>query len=230
MILPVQDIRRFALIAASTFTVNFLLFTGLPNLLPRASAPTGMQEIQAVDFLIEPPGQKDAVKKETPEAPPPEPPRTVPRKAVEPIHTQVPQLPHMPMPSFDLDALPDIDMGVAVSAPPQAGPPETAATTLQAVYGLEEVDQAPQAMAKPRPVYPYRARRLNLEGEVDVKFLVDHDGRVSRISILRATPPNLFEQSVLQALEAWRFAPGKVDGRPVNTWVTTTIVFRMDEQ
>ena len=115
-------------------------------------------------------------------------------------------------------------MGAVVEAPAVQS-----RDALQDFYGMNDVDQAPVATLKTRPVYPYRARRLNLDGEVDIKFLVDTTGRVSRITILRAAPPGLFNESVLKALSAWRFAPGKVKGRPVNTWVTTTIAFRIDD-
>ncbi len=94
-------------------------------------------------------------------------------------------------------------------------------------YDQREVSQRPVVTYKQHPLYPYRARRLRLNGEVEVKFLVDTRGRVSRISIERATPPHLFNDSVLAALPQWRFAPGRVDGAPVNTWVTTTLVFRV---
>lgn len=117
-------------------------------------------------------------------------------------------------------------MGVPVAAPVANAAPGPA---LKDNYGMQEVDQVPVATLKPRPVYPYRARRLNLDGEVDVKFLVDTGGRVSRISILRSAPPKIFNNSVVTALSSWRFSPGKVKGRPVNTWVTTTIAFRIND-
>ena len=83
------------------------------------------------------------------------------------------------------------------------------------------------AVSKTQPAYPYRARRLNLDGEVRVKFLVDDRGHVSDIRILEADPPDIFNSSVIRAVSTWRFVSGRVYGKPVATWVTTTIVFRM---
>ena len=224
MKMAIKDLNRFLLIAAMALSVNILLFTGLPNLLPKAPAPTDLEQIRTVDFIRHQPGLKQQEKRSTPEDPPPEPPRQLPRKTTERIQSQMTerlQMP-MPMPNFDIDMMPGINMGVAIQPPVDAAPPAKVA------YGLSEVDQIPTASVKTRPVYPYRARRLSIEGEVDVKFLVDRNGRVSKISIERASPPHLFEKSVVQALGKWRFIPGKVAGRPVNTWVTTTIVFKMD--
>jgi periplasmic protein TonB len=70
---------------------------------------------------------------------------------------------------------------------------------------------------------------MNLSGEVRVRFLVAPSGRVRDIQIIRADPPDVFDRSVISALSSWRFAPGRLQGRPVATWVTTTIVFRLGE-
>lgn len=222
MKMAMKNLNRFVLIAAMALGVNILLFTGLPNLLPKAAAPTDFEQIRSVDFIRHQPGQKQVEKRSRPEEPPPKPTRQLAGKTAETTRPQMTKQLQMPMPNFDIDIMPGINMGVAVQPPVEAAPPAKAA------YGLNEVDQIPTASMKARPVYPYRARRLNIEGEVDVKFLVNGNGRVSRVTIERASPPNLFEKSVIQALGKWRFIPGKVDGRPVNTWVTTTIVFKMD--
>lgn len=218
--------KKGALITIATLTVNILLFTGLPNILPKQSVETDVMGVQAVNFIRQKQGRDMNEENHKPEkTEPPEPPRKVPSKAVnhmvQPTHQQL----EMDMPAFNFDMPTDMAMGVAVDAPRAALPK----STLKDFYGMKDVDQTPVATLKTTPAYPYRARRLNLNGEVDVKFLVDTTGRVSRISILRATPSGLFDDSVLRSLAAWRFTPGKVKGQPVNTWVTTTISFRIDD-
>jgi protein TonB len=125
-------------------------------------------------------------------------------------------------PPFDIN--PRLTAGPAVS-PPASTPPADFPTA----YDEGQVDQAPASVVKTRPAYPYRARRLNLSGEVRVRFLVGPSGRVRDIQIIQADPPDVFDHSVISALSSWRFAPGRVQGRPVATWVTTTIVFRLEE-
>ncbi|RZB33448.1 MAG: hypothetical protein SRB2_04001 [Desulfobacteraceae bacterium Eth-SRB2] len=56
----------------------------------------------------------------------------------------------------------------------------------------------------------YCARRLNVTGKVDVKFLVDKNGRANHINILKSNPPGIFEESVLRTLPCWRFSPAKL--------------------
>ena len=220
-----RNLKRLSLIFIATLSVNIMVFTGLPNLLPRQTVENDVSAIQAVNFIRQkenPAPDNDKSAQEKPK--PPEPPRTVARKMTnalaQPAHQQL----QMEMPAFNFDLPTDMAMGAVVEAPVVQSQ-----NALKDFYGMSDVDQAPVATLKTRPIYPYRARRLNLDGEVDIKFLVDTTGRVSRISILRAAPPGLFDESVLKALSAWQFSPGKVKGRPVNTWVTTTIAFRIDD-
>lgn len=220
--MPASETKRLFQITGLTVAINLLLFTGLPNLLPKQVVESDVETIQAVDFLREVRGHRLRQKEKPPEEQKPPKPLVVPHQAFHAMSSRPTAEPlTMEMPEFQFDMAADVVGGIPVSAPPAAA--------LKDFYGMLEVDQAPVATLKTQPVYPYRARRLNLDGEVDVKFLVDTAGRVSRISILRAAPKGLFGDSVVRALSSWRFKPGKVKGRPVNTWVTTTIAFRIDD-
>jgi protein TonB len=234
-----RDFNRFFLISVMAILVNILLFTGLPNFLKSDFSKTDIEDIQVVDFLRKNPHRNIRKKeKKEPEKPPPkERPKVIPKKQLTPKQHK-PKPMKMKMPRFDFDVQPDMNLGVAVAPPPPPPPepePEPAqivappAPGLKDFYGSQEVDQIPLATMKTKPIYPYRARRLNLDGKVDVRFLVDKRGWVGQISILRANPAKLFDSSVLKALSSWRFKPGMVRGTPVNTWVTTTIVFRIDD-
>ena len=95
-------------------------------------------------------------------------------------------------------------------------------------YDLSEVDQKPVVLLKLKPPYPYRARQFNITGYVRVRFLVDKLGQVSRIRIVESSPEGVFDSTVRTTLLSWKFAPGKVEGKPVSTWVVTTIAFKME--
>jgi len=111
---------------------------------------------------------------------------------------------------INLDLIGNIDSGISL------------------IFNADEIDQPPSALAKMPPLYPYKAKRLEIEGYVKVKFLVDETGAVSQISILEASPKGLFEDSVFKALPSWEFAPGKILGEPVSSWVITTIRFELE--
>ena len=96
-------------------------------------------------------------------------------------------------------------------------------------YGQEAVDKKPSALSASRPAYPLKARKKNITGKVLVRFLVRSDGQVDSVRIVSAEPEGVFEESVLAAVQTWRFAPGQVDGRAVATWVQAPVVFSLSD-
>ena len=56
------------------------------------------------------------------------------------------------------------------------------------------------------PIYPEKARRQRLEGEVQVCFHVDRQGKTSRVRVRNSTD-RVFEKSAVLAARASSFAP-----------------------
>ena len=96
------------------------------------------------------------------------------------------------------------------------------------IFDLGEVDAAPVPVAQIQPLYPMRAKRAGIEGKVKVRFVVNKKGFVEKVRILASEPKNVFDQSVIRCLSAWRFSPGIYQGEPVNTFVGTTIKFELE--
>jgi protein TonB len=96
------------------------------------------------------------------------------------------------------------------------------------IFNSADLDHPPRVISRIAPVYPYKAKQRDIEGSVDVKFLVDENGTVSKITILKAEPEGLFDDEVLKMLPRWKFDPGKIDGTPVSSWVITTIRFELE--
>jgi protein TonB len=63
---------------------------------------------------------------------------------------------------------------------------------------------------------------------VKVKFVVNEQGTVEKITIVDAKPPGMFDQSVSRCVSKWRFKPGTVEGMPIKAWVETTIRFELE--
>ncbi len=82
------------------------------------------------------------------------------------------------------------------------------------VAAQEETDvayvQATDIERKPRhtvvPAYPEKARRARVEGEVEVCFEVDHDGRTRRVAVRRSTN-RVFEKPARDAVKASTYEP-----------------------
>lgn len=215
--------RDHLLNAGIVLLINALLFIVLPHFMmaqkvpePAAHISGGFRIVDAVRSYKKQPApspQRDDVR-------PPE-----KHVTVAPEHLEIPlREPRLAVPDISLE-ITSLDIDPRVEACPVVTLPDSG---LPIAYDQSEVDQVPMTVIKTPPVYPYRARRLNVSGEVHVKFLVDADGQVHDIRIIKASPPDIFDRSVIDALSTWRFAPGKLQGRPVATQVTTTIVFRLE--
>jgi protein TonB len=98
------------------------------------------------------------------------------------------------------------------------------------IFNAADLDAPPTAVVRTTPVYPYRAKQRNIEGVVEVMFLVGVDGRVSKVQILSSNPPGLFDEAVLKAVSQWKFRPGSLEGKQVPSWVRTPIEFTLDSR
>lgn len=63
--------------------------------------------------------------------------------------------------------------------------------------------------------YPEAARRLNISGRVFVQFVIEKDGRVSNIEVLRGVHPMLDEVAVKAVKELPVMEPANQRGKPV---------------
>ena len=96
------------------------------------------------------------------------------------------------------------------------------------IFDSVDLDQAPQAVVRIPPPYPYKAREQGVEGYVAVKFLVRDDGTVGNVNILKAKPEGYFEDEVRRTLPKWKFQPGRIGGDAVTSWVVTTLRFDLN--
>ncbi|MCZ6829579.1 MAG: TonB family protein [Gammaproteobacteria bacterium] len=79
------------------------------------------------------------------------------------------------------------------------------------------------------PVYPRRAIRRGLEGDVVVQFTVNRSGQVKAPRILAAFPPDVFEQAVMEAVSQQRYRwLGGTGGSTEPEIVTQIFKFRLD--
>ncbi len=96
-----------------------------------------------------------------------------------------------------------------------------------AAYSADTVDQIPAVERKVMPDYPLKARRLDLQGRVVVRLVVDALGEPRACAVHEASPPGYFEDAALDAARRTRFIPGKLRGRAVNTVVLLPFTFSL---
>ncbi len=96
-----------------------------------------------------------------------------------------------------------------------------------AAYSAEAVDQAPAVARRVLPAYPPKARRLDMQGRVVVRLVVDAGGAPQACAVHQADPPGYFEEAALDAARRTRFIPGKLRGQAVNTVVLLPFTFSL---
>jgi TonB family protein len=91
-----------------------------------------------------------------------------------------------------------------------------------------ETREAPRRLKAPAPDYPEEARRHGVQGEVYVEFIVAPDGRARLPRILHAVPAGYFENTVRENIMRTQFLPGRINGEPVASPVSTFYNFKMN--
>ncbi len=105
-------------------------------------------------------------------------------------------------------------------------------TTQQDYYTLAEVTERPglkstrQAQQVILRSYPQALQDARVEGRVQLRFVVDANGKVEAGTIqVVATPVEALGEAAVEAIAKIEFEPGKKDGRPVRTLVVMPIAF-----
>ena len=104
--------------------------------------------------------------------------------------------------------------------------------TQQDYYTLAEVTERP-GLKNPRQAqqvilnsYPQSLQDARVGGRVQLRFVVDANGKVEASSIqVVATPVEALGEAAAEAIAKIEFEPGKKDGRPVRTLVVMPIAF-----
>jgi TonB family protein len=78
--------------------------------------------------------------------------------------------------------------------------------------------------------YPAKAQRANVEGKVFVKFVVQKDGEIGSIDILKGIGFGCDEEAIRVIAQMPKWTPGKQNGRAVSVYFTMPISFRLGDE
>jgi len=77
--------------------------------------------------------------------------------------------------------------------------------------------------------YPQEAIDNNVEGTVNVQFLVDEKGDVSNVKTIGNKLGSGLEEEAIRVVSAMpKWSPGQVKGKNVKTWRTLPITYRLE--
>lgn len=125
----------------------------------------------------------------------------------------------------ELAALGQAPGGTAAAAPLAA---ELAARRLQQTYLAAAVPASEVGLLSSAPaVYPEEAIERNVEGWVDLEFVVDRAGQPRDLAVVQALPPGRFDAAALAAVARYRYAPFERDGRVYERRVRLRVRFQI---
>jgi len=84
----------------------------------------------------------------------------------------------------------------------------------------------PVAIKQVAPKYPDFVKKRGIEGKVWLQCVVDKNGNVGKIEVLKSVLPQLDDEAK-NALKKWKFEPAKSGGKPVAVWVKLPFEFKL---
>jgi protein TonB len=88
--------------------------------------------------------------------------------------------------------------------------------------------KAPALIERVQPEYPELARRAKVQGVVILEAVVDREGRVQDVRLLRSIP--LLDRAAMDAVRHWRYSPLLVGGQRESFILTVTVNFSLSEE
>jgi len=92
---------------------------------------------------------------------------------------------------------------------------------------LTDEMEPPRRIGGPGPVYPEAARKARREGLVILEMIVERDGTVGALRVLRDGVGFGAGEAALATVQQWRYQPARLNDRPVAVIMTVTVSFRL---
>ena len=149
-------------------------------------------ELPPVELLKEP-DHKEVEKNEEPppkEEPTPEPPKPEPPTEKPPTEKPMTETPQVNAAAAEFEAL--------------------------AIAGAITPDTLPSKLPlNPAPQYPVELLNARIEGRLVLRVLVNTEGTVDSVTVFTSSGYQSFDDSALNTVRNWRFAPARKGGRPM---------------
>lgn len=122
------------------------------------------------------------------------------------------------------------DIAVAAPPPPPAPKPEVSNKVFDVVEEMPHFPGGPaalQAFLSSNTKYPVVAQENGVQGRVIVSFVVERDGSITDVRVVRSVDPSLDREATRVVKSMPRWSPGKQNGSAVRVKYTVPVVFRL---
>ena len=122
------------------------------------------------------------------------------------------------------------DIAVAAPPPPPAPKPEVSNKVFDVVEEMPHFPGGPaalQAFLSSNTKYPVVAQENGVQGRVIVSFVVERDGSITDVRVVRSVDPSLDREASRVVRSMPRWSPGKQNGSTVRVKYTVPVVFRL---
>lgn len=124
---------------------------------------------------------------------------------------------------LDGEQAPYLFLVLEPAAPPS--PEQTSSPPFRVADGIT----APRRLSSVMPRYTEEAKKERIQGVVIVQTVIEKDGTVSDVQILKGLPFGLSEAAA-EAIRQWTFEPARDEtGRPVTVYYNLTVNFTLEE-
>lgn len=188
------------------------------------------------------------------EIPPPPPPPPPPPKAIPPDPELKPiaRIPDIVAPTFIPDEIPKVEPTSVVATTEDSASEGVAGGieggeasgvvggvmggTIGGVGDAEPHDVVKIARDKPLPLYPLsqvypsypeKARMNSWEDQLVVRYVIGKDGRVKQVTIISPPEREIFSDTTIKAIRAWRFRPMIKNGEKQEVIHELTVNYRL---
>ena len=200
---------RVAIVLAIVLHIVFFLIK-VPEMMAEAqeAKKPKVYVVQQVRFKPPPPKQQREIPKaRAKKVPIPDPTPDEP----EPI-----RLPEEIEPEIDI---PDTDIIFGI---PEGPPPAEPEGPIRVGGDV----QPPVKVSAPSPQYTEIARKARIQGVVIVEAIIDKQGSVTNVKVLKGLPMGL-DTAAADAVKKWKFEPATLNGKPVAVIYNLTVNFRL---
>jgi protein TonB len=227
---------RAPLVPMLVSTVAHTVVVGLVIVVPWLYVTDQLPEVSTLmAFVTAPPAPP------SPPPPPPapalasaRPPEVVPTltpRAVAPVEEPLQVVPEMAVADAGEEGIDEVEGGMPggiVGGIPggfesEIPPPPAPRKPIRIGGQLEQ----PTLVYRVNPVYPGVAISAGIEGMVILEAIVDEEGRVESLKVLRSG--GVLDRPALEAVRQWRYSPVLLNGRPEKFILTVVVSFRLED-